>query len=146
MLTRAFFVINEIYMAFLLNSQAQGASGKNEWSTQAPWRGAPEAGGPMQLHRLHRLKSGPARAYCVVSLHSYLQWFRIATITQAALRAKAHATLRGFRSETKLLAFHEPIAEHSLPDIGWQATHSRVGSCNRIVHSLPKKISLFKAA
>jgi len=31
-------------MAFLLNSQAQGVSGKNEQSTQTPWRGAPEAG------------------------------------------------------------------------------------------------------
>jgi len=47
-------------MAFLLNSQAQGLSGKNEQSTQTPWRGAPEARGPMQLHRLHRLKAGPA--------------------------------------------------------------------------------------
>jgi len=27
-------------MAFLLNSQAQGASGKNEQSSQTPWRGA----------------------------------------------------------------------------------------------------------
>jgi len=27
-------------MAFLLNSQAQGVSGKNEQSTQTPWRGA----------------------------------------------------------------------------------------------------------
>jgi len=44
-------------MAFLLNSQAQGVSGKNEQSTQTPWRGAPEALGPMQLHRLHRLKA-----------------------------------------------------------------------------------------
>jgi len=40
-------------MAFLLNSQGQGLSGKNEQSTQTPWRGgAPEARGPMQLHRL----------------------------------------------------------------------------------------------
>jgi len=46
-------------MAFLLNSQAQGVSGKNEQSTHTPWRGAPEARGPMQLHRLHRLKAGP---------------------------------------------------------------------------------------
>jgi len=38
-LTRAFFV-NEIYMAFLLNSQAQGVSGRHEQSTQTPWRGA----------------------------------------------------------------------------------------------------------
>jgi len=30
-------------MAFLLNSQAQGVSGKNEQSTQTLWRGAPEA-------------------------------------------------------------------------------------------------------
>jgi len=37
---RAFFVNNVIYMAFLLNSQAQGVSGKNEQSTQTPWRGA----------------------------------------------------------------------------------------------------------
>jgi len=27
-------------MAFLLNSQAQAVSGKNEQSTQTPWRGA----------------------------------------------------------------------------------------------------------
>jgi len=53
------FVNNEIYMAFLLNSQVQGVSGKNEQSTQTPWRGAPEARGPMQLHRLHRLKACP---------------------------------------------------------------------------------------
>jgi len=42
-----------------LNSQAQGVSGKNEQSTQTPWRGTPEARGPMQLHWLHRLKAGP---------------------------------------------------------------------------------------
>jgi len=44
---------------FLLNAQAQGVSGKNEQSTQTSWRGAPEARGAMQLHRLHRLKAGP---------------------------------------------------------------------------------------
>jgi len=44
-------------MAFLLNSQAQGVSGKNEQSIQTLWRGAAEARGPMQLHRL---KAGPA--------------------------------------------------------------------------------------
>ena len=48
-------------MAFLLDSQAQGVSGKNEQSTQTPWRGTPEERGPMQLHRLHRLKAGPVR-------------------------------------------------------------------------------------
>jgi len=47
-------------MAFLLNSHAQSESGKNEQSTQTPRRRAPEARGPMQLHRLHRLKTGPA--------------------------------------------------------------------------------------
>jgi len=46
-------------MAFLLNSQAQGVSGKNEQSTQTPWHGVPEARAPTQLHRLHRLKAGP---------------------------------------------------------------------------------------
>ena len=55
-LTRVFFVNNEIYMAFLLNFQAQGVFGKNEQSTQTPWPGAPEAQGPMQLHRF---KAGP---------------------------------------------------------------------------------------
>jgi len=39
-LTRAFFVNNEIYKAFLLNSQAQGVPGRNEQSTETPWRGA----------------------------------------------------------------------------------------------------------
>jgi len=46
-------------MAFLLNPQAQGASGKNEPFTQTPWREAPEAQGPMQLHRL---KAGPGKS------------------------------------------------------------------------------------
>ena len=53
-LTRAFFVNNEIYMAVLLNSQAQGVSGKNEHSYPNT-----TARGRMQLHRLHRLKAGP---------------------------------------------------------------------------------------
>jgi len=44
-------------MSFLLSSQAQGVSGKNE---QSPWGGAPEVWGPMQLHWLHQLKAGPA--------------------------------------------------------------------------------------
>jgi len=56
-------------MAFLLNSQAQGASGKNEQSTQTPCRGAPEARGPMQLHRL---KASPD------SRKSALRWAAIA--------------------------------------------------------------------
>jgi len=33
-------------MEFLLISQAQGVSGKNEYSTQTPWRGAPRGRGP----------------------------------------------------------------------------------------------------
>jgi len=41
-------------MAFLLNSQVQGASGKNKQSTPNAM-----ARGPMQLHQLHRLKAGP---------------------------------------------------------------------------------------
>jgi len=41
-------------------SRAQGVSGKNEQTTRTPWRtGLPEARGPMQLHRLHRLMAGP---------------------------------------------------------------------------------------
>jgi len=46
-------------MSFLLNSQAQGVSTKNEQPTQTPWPGAPEARDPKHLHRLHRLKAGP---------------------------------------------------------------------------------------
>ena len=53
-------------MAFLLNSQAQGVSGKNEQSTQTLWRGAPEARKPMQLHRLHRLEAGPVYIFSKV--------------------------------------------------------------------------------
>jgi len=58
-LTRAFFVDNEIYMAFVLNSQAQGVSGNMNNLPKHHGAGIPEARGPMQLHRLHRLKAGP---------------------------------------------------------------------------------------
>jgi len=34
------------------NSLAQGLSGKNEQPVRPPWRGDPEARGPIQLHRL----------------------------------------------------------------------------------------------
>jgi len=43
--TRTFFASNEIYRAFLLNSRAQGVSGKNEQPTETPWRGAPQKRG-----------------------------------------------------------------------------------------------------
>jgi len=49
-------------MAFLLNSQTQGVSGKTEQSTQTPWRGAPKERGPMQLHRL---KAGPGADHSI---------------------------------------------------------------------------------
>jgi len=45
-LTIALFVNNEIYMAFLLNSQAQGVSGKSKLSTQTPLWGVPRGAGP----------------------------------------------------------------------------------------------------
>jgi len=41
--TRALVVNHEMYKPFLLNSRAQGVSGKNEQSTYTQWRGAPEA-------------------------------------------------------------------------------------------------------
>jgi len=63
-------------VAFLLNSQAQGACGKNEQSNQTPSRGAPEARGPMQLHQFHRLKAGPA--YFVIT---YGQTFRSSAVS-----------------------------------------------------------------
>jgi len=75
-------------LAFLLNSQAQGVSGKNEQSTQTPWRGAPDAQGQMQLYRLHRPKAGPDRrkAKCtavplqIVELsHSHASWLLVDT-------------------------------------------------------------------
>jgi len=47
-------------MAFLLNSQAQGVSGKMNNLPKHHGAGPQEARGPMQLHRLHRLKAGPA--------------------------------------------------------------------------------------
>jgi len=53
------FANNEIYKPFH-NSRAHGVFGKNKRPVQPPWRGAPEARGPMQPHRLHRLKAGPA--------------------------------------------------------------------------------------
>jgi len=43
-------------MAFLLNSQAQGVSGKMNNLPKHHGAGLPEALGPMQLHRL---KAGP---------------------------------------------------------------------------------------
>jgi len=62
-LTRGFFVANEIYMGFLLNSQAQGVFAKHEQSTQTPWRGDPEVRGLLQLHQLHRLKADPGNIF-----------------------------------------------------------------------------------
>jgi len=48
-------------MPFLLNSQAQGASGKMNNLIKHHGVGSPEGRGPMQLRRLHRLKVGPVR-------------------------------------------------------------------------------------
>jgi len=59
---RAIFVNNVIYMAFLLNFQAQGAFGKMNNLPKRHGAGPPEARGPMQLQRLHRLKAGPGLA------------------------------------------------------------------------------------
>ena len=56
-LTRAFFVNRKIYISFLLNSQAQGVSGKTNNQHKHHGAGPPEARGPMQLQRLHQLKS-----------------------------------------------------------------------------------------
>jgi len=67
-LTRAFFVNNEICKAFLLNSQAQDVCGKNEQSPQTPYSGVPEARDPRQLHRL---KAGPEKN--IVSMETFTQ-------------------------------------------------------------------------
>ena len=47
-------------MAFLLNSQALGVSGKMNNLPKHYGAGPPEARGPMQLHRLYWLKADPA--------------------------------------------------------------------------------------
>jgi len=67
-------------MAFLLSSQAQGVTGKNEQSTQTPWRGALEARGPMQLHRLHRLKAGPGCNIRYATINEF-SWELLFTVT-----------------------------------------------------------------
>jgi len=74
-LTRAFFVNSEIYMAFLLNSQAQGASGKMNNLPKHHGAVPPEARGPMQLHRLHRLKASPAHIYGCYSSPTSRSWW-----------------------------------------------------------------------
>jgi len=48
-------------MAFLLNSQAQGVSGKMNNLPKHRGAGPPVVRGPMQLHRLHRRKAGPGK-------------------------------------------------------------------------------------
>ena len=95
--TRAFFVNNEIYMAFLMNSQAQGVSGKNEQFTQTPWCRVPEVRGPMQVHRLHRRKAGPD--YCTLNLmlsenvsNLLAGWYQSFTL-YASRTAKKHQVL-----------------------------------------------------
>jgi len=50
-------------MAFLLISQAQGVSGIMNNLPKDHGVGPPGARGPMQLHRLHRLKAGSADNY-----------------------------------------------------------------------------------
>jgi len=76
-------------MAFLLNYQAQGVSGKNEQSTQTLWRGAPEARGPMQLNRLHRLKAGPGGGHT----HLWKQGWKRPTPVRRRL-SQTHAVLK----------------------------------------------------
>ena len=57
--TRSLLANNEIHKPFLLNSRVQGVSGKNERSSQTPWRG------PMQLHRL---KAGPVERHAMTEV------------------------------------------------------------------------------
>jgi len=56
---RALFASSEVYRLFLLNYRAQGVSGENEQPAKHHSAGPPEARGPIQLHRLHRLKADP---------------------------------------------------------------------------------------
>jgi len=50
------------FMAFLLNSQAQGVSGKMNNLPKHHGAEPPKARDLMQLHRLHRLKAGPGNS------------------------------------------------------------------------------------
>jgi len=50
-------------MAFLLKSQVQDVSGKMNNLLEHHGAGPPEARGPLQLHRLHWLKAGPAQTH-----------------------------------------------------------------------------------
>jgi len=54
-------------MAFLLNSEAQGVSGKMNSLQKHDGAGPLEARGPMQLHPLHRLKAGPGLRLCNIT-------------------------------------------------------------------------------
>ena len=58
-LTTTLFAKNEIYKPFPLTSQAHGVSAKKNNLPKHHGAGPPEARGPMQLQRLHRLKAGP---------------------------------------------------------------------------------------
>jgi len=58
---RALYASSEVYRLFLLNYRAQGVSRKNEQPAKRYGAGPPGARGPMQLHRLHRLRAGPGQ-------------------------------------------------------------------------------------
>jgi len=55
-------------MAFLLNSQPQGVSGKVNNLPKYHGAGPPEVRDPMLLHRLHELKAGPVWRSCIPNL------------------------------------------------------------------------------
>jgi len=59
-------------MAFLLNSQAQGVSSNMNNLSKHHGARPPEARGPMQPHRLHRLKASPA-AHIIMMTNTSLQ-------------------------------------------------------------------------
>jgi len=65
-LTRAFFTNNEILSALSTEFERKEYLAKMDYYPNT-WRGAPEARGPMQLHRLHRLKAGPD--------HKWQHWY-----------------------------------------------------------------------
>jgi len=73
-----------ISMVFQLDSHAQDVSGRNEQSIQTLGRGALEARGPMQLHRLHRLKAGPVTTHSI-SFQSRSKFFGNARVLSSQL-------------------------------------------------------------
>ena len=107
-----------------------------------PWRGAPEARGPMWLHRLHWLKAGPERAQILwnwkitVGLPSFIVCLPIITwtaIVRQTFLANMLAGLLGMQSPAL-----EPSQHSSMP--GGQSCYRCYGQLSS--SCVPNKIAM----